>query len=68
MIDLRKLEKIKLPVDVEQEAAVEVARRYLLDTDWYILRQVETGQTAPEDIKAGRNAARDTIGSFATET
>lgn len=67
MIDLSKLEKIKTSVDVEQEAAVEEARRYLRDTDWYILRQVETGQAAPDDIKAGRNAARDTISAVAAD-
>lgn len=61
MFDLSKLEKIKTPEDVAQEAAADEARGYLRDTDWYVLRQVETGQATPDDIKMARSAARTTI-------
>ncbi|WP_426108481.1 hypothetical protein [Pseudomonas sp. TWR1-1-4] len=67
MIDLSKLEKIKTPADIAQEVSAEEARRYLRDTDWYVLRQIETGQAVPDDIKLGRKAARDTISAVAAD-
>ncbi|WLH32685.1 hypothetical protein [Pseudomonas canadensis] len=67
MIDLSKLEKIKTPADIAQEVSAEEARRYLRDTDWYVLRQIETGQAIPDDIKSGRKAARDTISTVAAD-
>lgn len=34
------------------------ARAYLASTDWYVIRQQETGQPAPEEVLASRAAAR----------
>jgi len=67
MVDLSKLEKVKTPAEVAQDVAAQEALNYLRETDWYILRQVETGQAAPDDIKAGRSAARDAINAVAAD-
>lgn len=34
------------------------ARRYLSDTDWYVIRQIETGVAIPLDITRLREEAR----------
>lgn len=42
----------------EQAARNEEARRYLSDTDWYVVRKMETGVEIPQDILDKRAAAR----------
>lgn len=37
------------------------ARAYLESTDWYVLREAETGVSVPIDIRAKRASCRDTI-------
>lgn len=37
------------------------ARQYLASTDWYVIRQQETGKPIPVDILAARQAARNSI-------
>jgi len=37
------------------------ARRYLSETDWYVIRQQETGVEIPVDILTERQAARNRI-------
>lgn len=44
-----------------QEAANAAARKYLADTDWYCIREFETGIPCPQEIKDARQAARDSI-------
>lgn len=66
-MDLSQLKPIQAPESPELAAAKGAARRYLQDTDWLVLRQVETGQAVPDDIKAARNAARDTLSAVAAD-
>lgn len=50
------------PTEQELRAAQnEKARRYLAETDWYVVRFAETGTPIPEDIRAAREAARDSV-------
>lgn len=46
----------------EREArfAAAEARRYLAETDWYVIREMETGDPIPGDIRAAREEARQT--------
>ena len=37
------------------------AQAYLNETDWYIVRQMDIGTAVPPDVKAKREAARQTI-------
>lgn len=37
------------------------AKRYLYETDWYVVRFIETGIPVPEDITNARAAARQRI-------
>lgn len=34
---------------------------YLKNTDWYVIREIETGKKMPADIKANRETARGMI-------
>lgn len=47
----------------EQEALrqANAARRTLAETDWYVIRQLETGQPIPAQITRDRAAARSRI-------
>ncbi|MDK1287371.1 hypothetical protein [Pseudoalteromonas umbrosa] len=38
-------------------------RAFLKDTDWYVIRESETGIAMPEEIKAQREFARNQIHS-----
>lgn len=38
------------------------ARACLAETDWYFIRQLETGRAVPQDISARRAAARQVLG------
>lgn len=49
---------------IAKQAQIKInaeSRAYLLATDWYTLRQVETGEAVPEDILTARQAARDAV-------
>ncbi len=50
--------------EAEQEALrqANAARRTLAETDWYVIRQIETGQPIPANITSARAAARKTAG------
>ncbi|MGG7596601.1 hypothetical protein LOY42_20130 [Pseudomonas sp. B21-023] len=39
--------------------------RWLRDTDWYVIRELETGKAMPEDIARQRADARDQIDALA---
>jgi hypothetical protein len=43
---------------VEAVVAKQKAKQYLIDTDWYVARKVETGIDIPEDILTKRAQAR----------
>ena len=60
--------EIKTPEQVEQEKAQQEqeqinneSREYLKSTDWYVVRQQETGVAIPQDILDARQAARESI-------
>ncbi|HCH5506004.1 TPA: hypothetical protein ACN34S_004412 [Vibrio parahaemolyticus] len=38
-------------------------RRYLLETDWYVIREQETGEPIPDEIKQNRATARAAVQS-----
>ncbi|HCH1859601.1 TPA: hypothetical protein NKR10_004539 [Vibrio parahaemolyticus] len=38
-------------------------RRYLLETDWYVIREQETAEPIPEEIKKNRAEARAAVQS-----
>jgi len=37
------------------------ARQYLAQTDWYVVRSIETGKDIPEDVLKKRAAARESL-------
>lgn len=43
---------------LEQQAE---ARQYLVDTDWYVTRSIETKVAIPKDVKVKRAAAREAL-------
>lgn len=45
----------------EQVRMSEEARAYLRDTDWYVLRLVETNVIIPREVREKRQAARDRV-------
>jgi len=51
--------------ELDDESAVfrsnKDARKYLADTDWYVVRKTETGEAIPEDITTARQEARNRI-------
>jgi len=42
----------------QREIAKVKARAYLNETDWYIIREIETGRKVPDEIKEARTKAR----------
>lgn len=46
----------------EQAAAVAEAMAYLSSTDWYVIRQQETGKAVPAEVLERRQKARLTVG------
>jgi hypothetical protein len=61
MVDLSQLEKVKTVADVEAENARTAAIQYLNDTDWYIIRLIETQAAVSGEITANRADARKKI-------
>ena len=43
------------------ERANQEALSYLASTDWYVLRQMDSGKVMPEDVKQLREEARARI-------
>lgn len=41
-----------------QERMRAKARRYLTETDWYVIRAADTGTPIPEPVRVARAAAR----------
>ena len=63
-IDMSKLEKVKKQSDVELEIQFNTAKKYLNDTDWYVIRKLETNTPVPSDVLALRESSRQTIAKF----
>jgi len=58
-------ETLNIEADVPQPSAAELqsqanatARAYLASTDWMVLRQADSGEVMPNNIKDARAAAR----------
>nr|BFD39992.1 hypothetical protein FFPRI1PSEUD_14910 [Pseudomonas sp. FFPRI_1] len=60
-MDLSKIKSIPTQESIKKEQETREALKYLSDTDWYVMRLVETGKAIPEDIAAKRAEARTTI-------
>jgi len=45
----------------EQEQINREARQYLADTDWYVIRQADTGEPIPDEVKQKRSEARNRV-------
>jgi len=55
------IEVIDVTAQVNQAKQNEEALNYLADTDWYIIREMDSGVQCPADIKQARNEARARI-------
>ena len=52
-------EPVDQPTPEQEQARVNTeSRAYLASTDWYVIRQQETGEQVPDEIMAERAAAR----------
>lgn len=43
------------------DAAAKEAVKYLKDTDWYVIRKLETGATIPADVLQKREDSRKIV-------
>lgn len=50
-----------ITAQVEQEKVNAEALKYLADTDYYVIRNIDNGSPYPEEIRAARQAARERI-------
>lgn len=51
------------PLDEKIEKSIELTdlKKFLKETDWYVLRFIETNKPIPDEIKTQRQKARDRI-------
>ena len=56
-------DKAALAAAQEQDMARDTARRYLAETDWYVIRAADTGTSIPDPVRLARAAARDLLSS-----
>ena len=65
MIDFSKLKTAEQKQAEKEQAEIDrvnaEARRELAETDWYFMRELETGKPMPAAIKAKRSAARSRV-------
>jgi hypothetical protein len=47
-----------ITAEIEAQKAIDQALKFLLDTDWMVIRQAETGVPAPQEILEQRAQAR----------
>ena len=55
------IEITDITAQVEQEKANAEALKYLAETDWLMIRELETGKPMPEEIKLKRQEARNKV-------
>ena len=48
------------PLSAQEQVNIE-SRTYLYETDWYVIRFLETGKAIPPEIRSKRQQARDAI-------
>lgn len=62
-VDLSQLITAEARRDAEEALEIAAQRTaalaYLADTDWYVVRKIETGKDIPEEILSARNTARE---------
>lgn len=56
-----EVEVLDITSRLEQEKINAEALKFLADTDWLILRELDNGTSCPAEIKAQRQAARERI-------
>lgn len=54
------LNQVPDPEQLQEQVNAE-SRAYLASTDWYVIRQQETGEAVPGDVLADRAAARSRV-------
>ena len=59
--DYAQAEKDKHEQGQAREKMNQEALSYLASTDWYVLRQMDSGEVTPEDVKQLREEARARI-------
>ena len=57
-LDWSKLITAQDKAEAEKEAQQNAARALLSQTDWYVIRKVETGEAIPPEISEARAQAR----------
>tara|TARA_B100000242_G_scaffold294294_1_gene276081 strand:+ start:2244 stop:2582 length:339 start_codon:yes stop_codon:yes gene_type:complete len=50
-----------IDVGITKEQQLRVAQAYLSETDWYVIREADSGKEMPSEIKTKRAEARETI-------
>ena len=55
------IEITDITAEIEQEKANAEALKYLAETDWLMIRELETGKPMPEEIKLKRQEARNKV-------
>jgi hypothetical protein len=64
---VKSYEIVEIPSDEiakqELDAKKQEARQYLIDTDWYITRLIETTKAVPEEVLTKRAEARELLNS-----
>lgn len=60
-IDFSQKIKTKSTAEIENDRSISEAKEYLKSTDWYVIRQIETGEAIPESVKESRQSARQTL-------
>ncbi len=64
------IEVVEPVVDLEAAALGfegDACQAYLFNTDWYVIRQIETGEPIPEEIKSEREFMRKRISELRRE-
>jgi len=54
-------EIINISAEVELKKSQFEAKKYLADTDWYIIRKVDSGVDVPNDVVLKRQQAREIL-------
>ena len=52
------IEIIDMSQELSDEYEMKISQKYLSDTDWYIVREMDSGEPCPQEIKIARAAAR----------
>lgn len=56
--------KIELSEEEQKERRIAVLEEYLSSTDWYAIRFADNGTPIPDDIRQGRQKAREEISAL----